>query len=163
MEKIKRKIRLFLISYGRLFAFCIGIIFIVIFIIQSLNLMVVEENDNKYINEEYKETNKEYEEEDKEYISKFIDSCNEGEIEQAYEMLSEECKQEKYSTIEEFKKKYIDRVFSIRICKYKILKEGDIYIVTLTQDMIATGKKNSNIEENYRIQGVLERRIYMCD
>lgn len=164
MEKIKRKIRLFLISYGSLFALIIGIIIAIIFIIQTLNSMVViEQNNNKYSSEQYQEEQieKNTQKEDKECISKFIDYCNNGEIEQAYKMLSNTCKQEKYSTIEKFEKEYVNKVFGINICKYNISKKDNIYIITLTQDMLITGKTDSNIEGKYKIEGVLERKIYI--
>lgn len=166
MEMIKRKIRLFLVSYGRLFGFTIGIIFIIIFTIQSLNKMVIKQNNEKYSSEQYQneqlEKNKQKEEE--EYISQFINYCNEGKIEEAYKMLSNTCKQEKYSTIEKFKEEYVDKVFIIKICEHKILKQNNIYIITLTQDILITGKTNSNVEQRYRIiEGVLQKEIYICD
>lgn len=166
MENIKREIRLFFVYYGKLISFIIGFIAVIILIIQSLNVYTIKQKENinnQYSQEEYeqKQEEKEKKTKDKEYISEFIDYCNEGKIQEAYTMLSDKCKEEKYSTIEEFKKMYVNKIFSINICKYEIIKENDIYVITLTQDMLITGKTNSTIEQKYQVSGVLERRIYI--
>lgn len=165
MEMIKRKIKLFFVIYGKLFAFVIFAIFILIFIIQTLNSMVIEENESKYSNEEYLNRIEtiEKQEEDKQVILNFINYCNEGKIELAYAMLSEACKIDKYKTIEEFKEKYIDQVFNINICNNNIKEKDNIYMVTLIQDMLLTGKTDSILETSYKIEGVLERKIYVIN
>jgi len=166
MEKIKREIRLFFVYYGKLISFIIGFIAAFILIIQTLNSFAIkqkENNNNQYSQEEYEQKKNEEEKQtkDKEYISQFINYCNDGKIQEAYAMLSNKCKEEKYSTIEEFKKMYVNKVFNINICKYEIIKENNIYIITLTQDMLITGKTNSTIEQKYQVGGVLERKIYI--
>lgn len=167
MEKVKRGVRLFLVFYGRLLLLIIGIIVLIIFAIQSLNSRVIEKNNEKYSEEEYQQEQSKKEEiqeeikEDREYISKFIDFCNEGQIEKAYDMLSDNCKIDKYNTLQEFKEKYIDIVFKIKIYKYEIIRKDDVYINELTQDMLLTGKTDSIIETKYKIEDVLEKRIYI--
>jgi len=165
MEKIRREIRLFFVYYGKLFAAIIGIICVVIFIIQSLNSFVIEQNKDKYSSEEYinEEQKREEVAEDITYISQFIDYCNEGKTARAYAMLSDKSKEETYSTIEEFEEQYINKVFNINIFEYKILENVDTYRIILVQDMLITGSTNSTIEEEYKLIGVLERKIYICD
>lgn len=168
MENIKRKIRLFFITYGRLLFYIIGAIALVILVIQGLNSLVAEQNSKKMPSINNKESiniQKQQQETkaDKEYISKFINYCNSGKIEEAYDMLSDKNKEENYSSIDDFKNKYINEVFNINICNYEVTKENNAYIVKLTQDMIATGKTNSTKEGKYKIDGVLEQKIYICN
>ena len=165
MEKIRREIRLFFVYYGKLFAVIIGIICLVIFIIQSLNSFVIEQEKDKYSSEEYLNEEQKRKEvaEDITYISQFIEYCNEGKTEMAYAMLSEKFKEEKYGTIEEFEEEYINKVFNISICEYQIINNLDTYKIILTQDMLITGSANSKIEQEYKIINLLERKIYICD
>lgn len=164
MEMFKRKIRLFFVSYGRLLAFVIGVIGIIIFGIQGLNSMAAKQNEKKYYSEEdyQRILEQQVEQElDKKYISQFIDYCNRKEIEQAYNMLSEKCKQEKYNTVKNFEEKYINVLFDINIVDYDILVKDNTYIVTLIQDMLITGKTDSKLETTCTVTGVLEREIYL--
>jgi len=135
----------------------------VIFIIQSLNSAVIKQNDKKYSSVEYQnkvEDNKQ-KKRDKEFITNFINLCNEGNIEEAYRMLSYKCKEEKFNSIEKFEKEYVNKKFYINICDYKIIKSEDIYTVRLIQDMLVTGKTDCIIETTYKIEGVLENEIYI--
>lgn len=163
---IDRKIRLFFVTYGRLLFICIAIFLLIIFVIQSLDNYVAQQNEgNKLTYEEQIALQQKQDEkkQEREYISKFIDYCNTGKIDEAYSMLSETCKKEKYSTIEKFKSQYINKMFNVYICSYKIKKDDNIYRVILTEDMLVTGKSNSNKETALKIDNILETRIYICD
>lgn len=164
MEKIKREIRLFFVKYGRLLVFIIGIFLITILVLESIEdyYITTMNYEEKIEIEKQEEIEREKEQEDREYISKFIDFCNEKKAEEAYEMISYKCKQEKYTTLEEFKNEYINKFFEIRIDNYKIVKENDIYKVSLIQNMLLTGK-NSIVEQIYQIEEVLEKSIYIID
>ena len=48
MEMFKRKIKLFFVSYGKLLLFVIGVIFMAVLTIQTLNSIVIETNNSKY-------------------------------------------------------------------------------------------------------------------
>lgn len=163
MEMIRRKIKLFFVSYGKLISFIIGAIFVAVTAIQTLNSLVKENNDYKYSSEEYqnKIKNQEEQTEDILYILDFIKYCNEKNINEAYKMLSDKCKNEKYRTKEEFEKNYINQVFSISITKQDVNKLDNIYKVTLTQNPMETGKKDSKIETQYKVENLLERKIYI--
>lgn len=167
MEKIKRKLRLFFVSYGRLTLFIIGIILLIVFVVQLLNGFSIIVNSNNTLsnikdsNQEIIQNENEKENIQKEYIAKFIDYCNEGNIEKAYEMLSERCKADKYNTVEKFNEKYVKEVFDIFVCNYKIKKNEDIYEVKLIQDMLVTGKENSEKIEKYKFDLVLDGKIYI--
>lgn len=47
-----------------------------------------------------------------EIINQFIDFCKTGAIEEAYGMLTDECKEEMYSTIESFQQNYVSKIFT---------------------------------------------------
>ena len=163
---IERKIRLFFIAYGRLLFMSIVIILIFIFALKSINDIAKERKELEVesvtqnqmtdqqeiiLKEQRVQTAKE-----KEYIKNFIDYCNTGKTEEAYAMLSEKCKQEKYANLQNFKEKYLNRVFNIKIYDYKIQKDNDKYEVTLIQDALLTGKTNSEIQSTYKVDQNLE-------
>lgn len=160
---IDRKIKIFFVTYGRLLFMIIASIAVLIFIIQSLNNFVKESNSNSVLTEEEKNIfEQEKELEKKNYISKFIDYCNSKEIEKAYDMLSKKCKEEKYSTIEDFENKYIKQNYNLKIDKYMIKKENNLYEVYLTEDMLVTGKTTSTKQTKIQID-TIENKIYLLD
>ena len=66
-------------------------------------------------------------------IIKFIDYCNSGEINSAYELLSDDCKQILFPSIESFLNNYYNRIFLIQI-KDEILSfsYNDLICKTIT-------------------------------
>ena len=76
-------------------------------------------------------------------ISKFLQYCKNGEIENAYNMLSNDCKENEYNTLEKFKEKYISSKFS-KTSIYEIQRWiSNTYKITISEDMLATGKIES--------------------
>ena len=76
-------------------------------------------------------------------VDEFIEFCNNGQIENAYEMLSEECKKNIYPSLEDFTKKYYNKIFSKKRaynCQAWI-SQGitHTYRIDFTEDMLATG------------------------
>lgn len=163
---IERKIRLFFVSYGKLLFVSITTIAIFIFALKSLDNIVREKKEAKLkslaqnqITEEKKYIIQEQKKQiatEKEYIKKFIEYCNIGKVKEAYNMLSETCKREKYSNIQNFREQYINKIFNIKINDYSIQKADNTYKVTLTQDALVTGKANSTVQSTYKIEGNLE-------
>ena len=79
-------------------------------------------------------------------VDKFFDYCNLGNVEEAYKLLSEECKEEMYPELKNFQEMYYNSVF--RNGKRNVTVEnwiGDIYRVELKEDFLSTGKYS---EEN---------------
>ena len=74
-------------------------------------------------------------------ISTFIDNCNNRKIEEAYNLLTDDCKQELYPTLETFKNNYVRRLFSIKKL-YNIqlwmAEEGYTYRVELRNDVLSS-------------------------
>ena len=160
---IKRSVRLFFVSYGRLIFTIIAFLAIFIYALHSLDEYVGKTYIKNELTEEEKSILEEQNEkvkENKKYISEIIDYCNNKEITKAYNMLSDKCKNEKYRTIDEFQINFIKKYFSLNISEYKIEKNKNDYIVSLTQDMLITGKTESSIYINIKIID-LRDKIYI--
>lgn len=75
-------------------------------------------------------------------IDKFIQRCNNKEYETAYNMISEDCRQELYPTLNSFQK-YVDAKFvtkrSYSIQNFSNVGKQYIYDVNLMEDLMATG------------------------
>lgn len=163
---IERKIRLFFISYGKLLFVCITTISIFIFTLKSLDNIVKEKKEaqlnslaQNQITEEEKNIIQEQKKQistEKEYIKQFIEYCNTEKVEEAYNMLSETCKREKYSSIQNFSEQYINKIFNIKINDYSIQKANDTYKATLIKDALVTGKTDSTVQTTYKVEGNLE-------
>lgn len=85
---------------------------------------------------------KEKQEKNSNLINSFVEYCNNGEIQKAYDLLTEECKQVLYPNINIFQTNYVQKRFTKR-------RQADIqswyndvvdtYKVRLTEDILATG------------------------
>lgn len=88
-------------------------------------------------------------------IDKFISFCSEGKVEDAYNMLSEGCKEELYqSSKENFANNYIKQVFNTKKTYHIqswIVGEGYTYKVTFLDDILATGRNEHEIVDYYTI------------
>lgn len=73
-------------------------------------------------------------------LDAFVDYCNNNKVNEAYNLLSEECKQQMYPTVESFKNSYYNTIFSGK--KRSISVEnwiGNTYKVKYMEDALATG------------------------
>ena len=89
-------------------------------------------------------------------IKDFIEYCNNQEIDSAYKLLSTECKEELYPTINDFKIKYYNKIFTEQKTCNSILwiasSSAHTYRIEIMSDLLATGKKDDMpIEEYYTI------------
>lgn len=89
----------------------------------------------------------------KETMDRFVDYCNNSNLEEAYEILTQDCKDKLYPTIEDFKQNYIDIVFNTEK-SYTMQaweKEYDklVYSITYMEDILTTGKQGKKIQEYY--------------
>ncbi|MBQ3145566.1 MAG: hypothetical protein IJB90_03225 [Clostridia bacterium] len=86
-------------------------------------------------------------------INIFVNYCNNGEIEKAYEVLSNNCKQQLYPTIDQFKDKYYNSVFNNKkSCDIQAwVSNGKYYTykINLKEDILSTGNANSSSIEDY--------------
>lgn len=89
-------------------------------------------------------------------IDKFISYCNNGEIENAYNLLSDECKEILYPSIEDFINKYFKKLFAEKqtyVYQAWITSNGSYtYRVDFIEDMLATGQAStSSITDYYTV------------
>ena len=89
-------------------------------------------------------------------IETFFDYCNSGKIENAYNLISIECKEELYPTVDEFKTKYYNRIFTEKKSYDDILwissRGRNVYRVKIMADLLSSGQKdNMPIEDYYTI------------
>lgn len=84
-------------------------------------------------------------------LDEFIKLCNEDNVEGAYALLSEECKELLYPTIDDFKNNYYNKLFNGDKKNVNIENwVGDTYRVEVADDFLSTGVYNeSNIIQDY--------------
>lgn len=88
----------------------------------------------------------------KEVLTKFLDSCTEGNYKEAYNYLSEECKTKKYTTLEKFKEDYYE-YYSFKNKGYKIDKiTGNYKYKVEFNNLLSTGKQQTNSLKNMQTQ-----------
>lgn len=88
-----------------------------------------------------------------EIVKSFIEKCNNGQVQDAYNMLSIECKEELYPNIEEFTQKYYNRIFDEKksyIHQSWITDENKYtYRIDFVPDMLATGSPSKTSIVDY--------------
>ena len=78
-------------------------------------------------------------------INEFVDFCNNGKVEDAYNMLSDSCKEVIFPNIESFKEYYYEKIFNGKNREYTLQNWSEnIYIVRFTEDLLSTGKSASS-------------------
>lgn len=78
-------------------------------------------------------------------IDEFVKYCNEHNTEEAYNMLSDSCKEELYPDVNDFISNYYEPLFKEERRNYSIENwTGNTYIVKFTGDLLATGKSANN-------------------
>lgn len=81
-----------------------------------------------------------------EFVRKYVDYCNSGEYESAYAMISEECKEEYFGSIYNYKEYVKNKFYNKReyaLQSYSTFNKKYIYTVKLFDDILATGLTNS--------------------
>lgn len=85
-------------------------------------------------------------------ISAFLEKCNNGKIEEAYDLLSTDCKEEMFPVLEKFKNDYINLVFNTaKTYDIKLWMSGkySIYKISIYENALATGLVNNNAIDSY--------------
>jgi hypothetical protein len=77
---------------------------------------------------------------EQEIIEQFLTYCNENQIEKAYKLLSEDCKEELYSTISKFRENYYNVKFQEKLNFEVNTWDENTYKINMTQDILSTGK-----------------------
>lgn len=149
----------------------IGLIVFIILIIQTLNYIagINKENESSKIQSQ-SESNKEdlpitsiitgenvsieVTQENKNLIDEFVKYCNEKEITNAYNLLTDECKKILFSTEQEFIDYYYSIIFTetklVNIENFKNSSSTYTYVVQYYNDVLADGKiSDSDIYKDY--------------
>lgn len=115
--------------------------------------------------------NKKKLEEDIIIIDKFMKSCIEGKVEEAYELLTDECKEKNFLTLEKFKTNYYQKNFNSPKTYSVQNWNGNTYKVMIIDDALVTGKVSSETyiqdyitisdsnNEKLNINGYIGRKI----
>lgn len=137
--------------------------FLIIYTLNELSKQKNEEQSNVVPQNIYRPENTaisgdsvpaEQQQENESVIDKFIEFCNNGQVEEAYNLLSDNCKEKIYPTIETFSTSYYDVIFTTKreVTIQSWINDGDFYVyqVRYLNDMMATGKiDEGNIYEDY--------------
>lgn len=140
------------------------IIVFFIFIIQVINNLLVDqhksenENNNVVINEKLYQnkiaieetiTEEQVKEDVELIIDQFIKYCNLSNAQEAYNLLTEECKQQAFPNIETFEKNYLKINFDTQKLYKKERYKGNTYKITLYENMLNTGNTNKESKQDY--------------
>ena len=78
-------------------------------------------------------------------IKDFVEKCNNGKAEEAYNMLTNDCKEVLYPNYEDFYNNYYKNLFENNKKTYSIENwADDIFVVRYTADILSTGKSLEN-------------------
>ena len=80
-----------------------------------------------------------------ETVKEFVDKCNDNKPEEAYDMLTDNCKEAIYPNYEDFYENYYKNLFENNKKTYSIENwSRDIFIVRYTSDILSTGESIEN-------------------
>lgn len=84
-------------------------------------------------------------------IDTFLKYCSDSKIEEAYKLISEECKKEQFPNVNEFRKNYINIKFSgNKTCSFQSWsKLSNIYYIKIFENSLSTGQVNTEYGEDY--------------
>ena len=104
------------------------------------------DNSNYLINQKQNVTKSENEK-IKSVMEKFVQYCNEKNIQSAYDLITDECKNQLFDGIEDFKEKYIDIIYkNERNYSMQAWSKNNnmyTYLITDTENVLETGKKGN--------------------
>ena len=85
-------------------------------------------------------------------IEEFVSMCNKGQIEEAYNLLTPNCKETLFKTVDDFRNNYYNIIFkeerTLKIENYKNSVTTNTYAVTFYEDIMSTG--NVSNSSNYK-------------
>ena len=155
----------------------IGFVILIIFVLQTLNYVEkkkdsndkennIENNSTQSIEQPYNnikiksdesvltgEKMSQEEIDSIKIINDFFEYCNEQKIQEAYDLLSDECKEEMYSSVQIFKEMYYNKVLDAKNISIENWN-NNTYKVDIGDDYLSSGKytKENNIQDYITIQ-----------
>ncbi len=88
-------------------------------------------------------------------IDKFFEYCNNNKLQEAYDLLTEECKSEMYPSVEIFEKGYYEKIFDGNQKNISVENwNDDIYKIRINDDFLSSGKysEENTIQDYITIQ-----------
>lgn len=86
-------------------------------------------------------------------MSSFVNYCNNREIENAYEMLTDECKNAMFPSAEDFERVYVNNIYNVErtyeLVKWTTDGNKSTYLVKFYGDVLATGSIENYTEDYY--------------
>lgn len=86
-------------------------------------------------------------------MKSFVNYCNNKDIENAYKMLTDECKSAVFPTLDFFRTTYIDKIYDINrqyeMVKWSIDDNKITYLVKLYGNLLSTGGNDARYTEDY--------------
>lgn len=171
MEKLRRALKIYWAEHGTPILFWTLVILGVIIVVQALNALAIQKEANKQKNNNTISNNSEAtaisteeNKENEELIKKFISNCKENKIEEAYNLLSENCKKDLYSTVNTFSNQYYKKFFASNRDIEIQYDSNNIYKIIFYEDILESGKieGRENVIDYYKIeQEVIEKKIYI--
>ena len=116
----------------------------------SSNTTIYPNNQEDFLSSNY--NSEKIQDEKLKLISAFLEKCNNGKIEEAYDLLSTDCKEEMFPVLEKFKNDYTDLVFNTaKTYDIKLWMSGkySIYKISIYENALATGVVNNNAIDSY--------------
>lgn len=148
-------------------------VILIIIVINSINANVEKEMaenkttnivenkiENAYIPEQTmgigSDVTKEEQTKNEAIVEQFFNYCNQKQIEQAYALVSDDCKEQLYPTLEDFNKRYIQQIFKSKkmySMQSWIYSGTATYEIKIIDDILSTGVANSSdaIQDYYTI------------
>lgn len=115
---------------------------------ENNNSQIVDENTTVYPNNNA--INNDSNAKQKTTINKFIEVCNNGNIEEAYNLLTDDCKEVLFPNINIFTENYYKKIFTGKVtAKIESSIYSGIYEVTYYKDILANGGSGNNKEKDY--------------
>ena len=103
------------------------------------------------------------EKEETEIINRFIEFCKEKNIEEAYNMITKECKEEMYSTKEKFQENYINKIFIEESVEYSVQAwiENTYKVDFIIGDILSTGNINTSktVQDYITIENTVDGKL----
>lgn len=170
MEKIRRALKIFWIEHGTPILFWIIVLIVVIFIVQGLNSLAIkqqqyEKKENSTNSTKINDISTKEKEQNIELINSFLNYCKNKQIKQAYDLLSENCKNDLYPTLNDFSEKYYNKLFNKNSdIEVEYENNSGFYKIIFYEDMLESGKVDGrdNIIDYYKIEEeILENKVYI--
>lgn len=157
---------------------CCVVVYIIIHILNSFFGQKLYDNansinitkDNTFYDTNYsvissEKIDEEYEEDIRQTIKNFINNCNENKIEEAYSILSEDCKNVLYPTIDDFRERYYRQMFSERktynIQAWIVNKNKYTYRIELMDDILLNGTTSNEKKVDYFTITKVDDKYYL--